>query len=351
MGSTGASVVTVASVVDIVTRGERGKYMAYMTMGSTIGTSVGPVLGGVLTQFLGWRSIFWFLAIFAGVISLLLIAFLRETCRAVVGDGSIPPQCWNKPLLLRPKQVTPNDETQTTFSRRPRTFDCLKLIYDKQIGLLILVWSLVSWGQTAVEISIPVLMEEKYKYNSLQVGLCYIPWAIGGITARWSAGILADWNFRRHGRRAGVDVQRNQQTKDELKIMPLEKIRLQITIPGIYLCCVFALGYSWTMAYDLHVSAPLILLFFLGNAVVGVTNVLGALIMDLQAYQPGMTRAAMTIFKCLPGAGVAASINPAIKAIGFGWLGTIFAGTWMLTSSLLWVVYYKGQSWRNQRDI
>lgn len=350
MGSTGASVVTVASVIDIVTRGERGKYMAYMTMGSTIGTSVGPVLGGVLTQFLGWRSIFWFLAILAGVISLLLLAFLRETGRAVVGDGSIPPQSWNRPLLLSPKQVTPDYRTQTTFTRRPRFFDCLKLIYDKQVGLLILVWSLVSWGQTAVEISIPVLMGEKYRYNSLQVGLCYIPWAIGGITARWSAGILADWNFRRHGRRVGVDVQRNQQTQEELKIMPLEKIRLQITIPGVYLCCVFALGYSWTMAYNLHVSAPLILLFFLGNAVVGVNNVLGALIMDLQAYQPGMTRSAMTIFKCLPGAGVVAGINPAIGAIGFGWLGTIFTGTWVLTSSLLWVVYYKGQKWRKQRD-
>ena len=81
----------------------------------------------------------------------------------------------------------------------------------------------------------------------------------------------------------------------------------------------------------------------------GVNNVLGALIMDLQAYQPGQTRAAMTMFSSLPNAGVAAAINPAIKVMGFGWLGTLFAGTWLIASLLLWIVYFKGQKWRSQR--
>lgn len=96
-------------------------------------------------------------------------------------------------------------------------------------------------------------------------------------------------------------------------------------------------------------SAPLVLLFFLGNATTGVINIPGALIMDLQAYQPGKTGAVMMIFSCLPNAGVAAGVNPATKAMGFGWLGTLFAGAWLLASSLLWAVYFNGQKWRKQR--
>ena len=59
-------VISSATVADLVTRAERGKYLAYSSLGSTLGPAVGPILGGVLTKFLGWRSIFWFLAIFDG---------------------------------------------------------------------------------------------------------------------------------------------------------------------------------------------------------------------------------------------------------------------------------------------
>lgn len=334
----------------MVTRGERGRYLAYTSIGSTVGTAAGPVLGGVLTQVLGWRSIFWFLAIFSGVLVLLVLVLLRETCRAVVGNGSIPPQPWNKPLIQPQLQAAPDQQTRTTFSKRPSMFDSLRLLYNKQVGPLIVFAALASWGHMAVIISIPVLMTERYKLNALQVGLCYIPLAAGGITARWTLGTLTDWNFRRHSHRIGLEVERNKQTGEQLRALPLEKIRLEIVLPALYLGCVFVVIYSWILSYNVHLSGPLIMLFFMGNTTIGMTNTLGALIMDLQAYRPGMARAAMSILRCLPGAGVVAGVNPAINALGIGWLGTIVAGTWFLSSSVLWVVYVKGQSWRKKSE-
>lgn len=342
--------MSIATVIDIVTRGERGKYIAYTTMGSTIGGSLGPVLGGVLTQYLGWRSIFWFLAIFTGFVILLIVLFLRETCRAVVGNGSIPAQPWNKTLISGITSVAPAYETKTEFKKRPQIFDSIKIFRDKQMSVLILFWCMVMWGSSIISMSIPTLMTQKYGFNSLQVGLCYIPLATGSITARWSAGKLADWNFRRLARQVGVDVQRNQQTKGDLQKIPLEKVRLQIVFPALYLCCLFLVGYSWVVAYKVHIAAPLVFLFFLGNSMIGATNILGALIMDIQAYQPGMTRAAMSLLRCLPLAGVIAGVNPAVHVIGFGWLGTIFAGSWFFGSSILWVVYLYGQRWRKERE-
>lgn len=102
-GSSGATVVSMATVADMVTRADRGKYMAYTSLGFTIGPALGPILGAILTKFLGWRSIFWFLVIFAGVMILIIMIFLRETCRTVVGNGSLPPQSWNKPVFLELK--------------------------------------------------------------------------------------------------------------------------------------------------------------------------------------------------------------------------------------------------------
>ncbi|KAF9888849.1 hypothetical protein FE257_008218 [Aspergillus nanangensis] len=329
-GGSGAVSVAGGTIVDVIARSERGKYMAY--------TSI------------GWRSIFWFLAILAGIMVVVIGIFQPETCRAVVGNGSLPPQPWNRPLLCPEQTSSPDVETRTTFSKRPSIWDSLKLLLDKQAGPLTLFSSMVNWGTMAVMISIPMLMEEKYHFNTLTIGLCYLPYAVGGITARWTVGLLADWNFRRHGRQMGVNIEKNRQGKEQLLLLPLEKIRLQIALPAIYCASLFLLGYSWVLAYQVHPSGPLIMLFFLGNAATGVTNTAGALIMDLHAYRPGMARAAMLLCRFIPGAGVVAIVPLLIQKIGIGWLGTIIAGLWLMSSSMLWVVYAKGQKWRQHRE-
>ena len=52
--------------------------------------AIGPVLGGIFAETLGWRSIFWFLTIYAAVFLLFLVILLPETLRSLVGNGSIP---------------------------------------------------------------------------------------------------------------------------------------------------------------------------------------------------------------------------------------------------------------------
>ena len=52
-------------VADIATAAERGKWMGFTYAGSVLGPAVGPLLGGILAEFLGWRAIFWFLVILA----------------------------------------------------------------------------------------------------------------------------------------------------------------------------------------------------------------------------------------------------------------------------------------------
>ncbi|KAJ5698287.1 hypothetical protein N7462_000292 [Penicillium macrosclerotiorum] len=351
VGSAGVFIPTFALVVDIVARAERGKYMAYVTVGSTVGTSTGPIIGGILSKTLGWRSVFWFLVIFSVVVFVLLATYLPETCRAVVGDGSISPPSWNRPIIYRRSKSPPDYDSLTVFSKPPKATDCFKVLLSKEVGFLIFFWSLISWGQIVVEISLPLVLGSKYHLNSLHIGLCYIPWATGAIAARWSVGSLADWNFRRLGQKAGMDINPNQQIKEDLERLPLERIRLDIALPVVYLACALTVAYSWAVVSDVHISCPLVLLFFLGNATTGATNVIAALIVDLKSYRPATVRAAMAIFRSLPGAGVAAAINPAIDSVGFGWLGTIISSSWIACSCILWIIYLRGQQWRTSAEV
>ena len=46
-----------------------------------LGPSIGPILGGGLTQGLSWRAVFWFLAIWGGIIFLAFLFLFKDTFR------------------------------------------------------------------------------------------------------------------------------------------------------------------------------------------------------------------------------------------------------------------------------
>lgn len=63
---------SLAIITSVFGPGERGKAMGINVTAVYLGLSLGPIIGGLLTQYFGWRSIFAFLVPF-GIISLVLI--------------------------------------------------------------------------------------------------------------------------------------------------------------------------------------------------------------------------------------------------------------------------------------
>jgi EmrB/QacA subfamily drug resistance transporter len=63
---------SLAIITSVYQPGERGKAMGINITATYLGLSCGPIIGGFLTQYFGWRSIFVFLVPF-GVVSLILI--------------------------------------------------------------------------------------------------------------------------------------------------------------------------------------------------------------------------------------------------------------------------------------
>lgn len=64
---------SLAIITSVFPQGERGRAMGIYITAVYLGLSTGPIIGGLLTQYFGWRSIFAFLVPF-GLISLYLIA-------------------------------------------------------------------------------------------------------------------------------------------------------------------------------------------------------------------------------------------------------------------------------------
>ena len=151
--------------------------------------AIAPVLGGILTQFLGWRWLFWFLTILAVVFLIPLVVTFPETGRNVVGNGSIPPPGWNMSFLNylevrrteksntfnRAQSRQDKKAAQVALSSRrklrwPNPLKTVHIIFEKDVGMLLLYNSLIYTAFYDVTASLPSLFAEIYSFNELQIG-------------------------------------------------------------------------------------------------------------------------------------------------------------------------------------
>ena len=188
-GSSGTVALGTGVISDIASSGERGKYMGFAQFGPMVGPAIAPVLGGVLAEFLGWQSIFWFLTILAVAYLVLFGISFPETGRNVVSNGSIPPQSWNMSLLdyFQTRKADPNPALSRTAShqakiaaqaelatkRKPRCPNPLKAIHillEKDVAIMLVYCGLLYAAMYTVMSSIPSLFAEIYGFNELQIG-------------------------------------------------------------------------------------------------------------------------------------------------------------------------------------
>ncbi|KAL5049330.1 hypothetical protein BDW71DRAFT_159519 [Aspergillus fruticulosus] len=349
-GSSTTIALSAGVVSDIAIAAERGSYMGFVTAGSLLGPAMGPVIGGLLSQYLGWRSVFWFLTIFAGAFLVPFILLFPETARAIVGNGSIQPPKWNNPLLTlfkarREPQPEDLDRPKLQFPNPIRT---LSIVFQKDIAIILIANAILFAGFYDVTASIPSIYDELYGLNDLQIGLCYVPFGLGATVASIATGKLLDFNYRRLAKQLNVSLQETRARN--LTHFPIEKARLQVALPLLTLGTFTVIAFGWCLNYGVHLAAPTTILFFMGVTLTGAFNTVSTLLVDFYPSNASAATASNNLVRCLLGAGATALIDPMLDAMGRGWCFTFIALVMLCTMPLLWVVIRLGPRWRNERQ-
>lgn len=361
-GSSSTVALCVAVVADVITSAERGQYIGFTTVPVVLAPALGPVIGGLLSEYLGWRSIFWFLVILSGITIALVVVFFPETCRHIVGDGSITPPAMYRSLWQimkrrrRAANVTkgrgssdaPKVKSQYKF-KPPNVLEPLMMLFQKETGLLLGVGSIVFAGFYCVATAMPTLFKENYGFNEVEVGLMYVPLAVGSILAAVAVGPLINHNFKRHCEKQGIPYDRSRQ--QDLSEFPIERARLEIAIPLLGLTAVSLVSWGWAVDAKAHPAAPGIISAILGVGIVGLNNTSNALLVDIHPGKAGTATAANNLARCLVGAGATAAIVPMIDAMGTGWAFTLVGGLVLLCTPGLLGLMVWGMKWRRELKI
>ncbi|KPM38024.1 hypothetical protein AK830_g8516 [Neonectria ditissima] len=359
-GSSSTVALCVAVVADVVTSAERGQYIGFTTVPVVLAPALGPVIGGLLSEYLGWRSIFWFLAILAGITVALVVVFFPETCRHIVGDGSITPPAMYRSLwqILKRRRKTanarnnpggpaeaPRVKSQYKF-KAPNVLEPIMMLFQKETGLLLAFGSIVFAGFYCIATAMPTQFEESYGFNTVEVGLMYLPLAVGSIIAALAVGPLINYNFKRHCEKLGIPFDRSRQ--QDLSDFPVERARLEVGFPLLGLTAVSLIAWGWSLDAEAHPAVPGVLSAIVGVGMIGLNNTTNALLVDIHPGKAGTATAANNLARCLVGAGATAAIVPMINAMGVGWAFTLIGGLLFLCCPALVALMVWGPKWRRE---
>ncbi|KAB8339043.1 hypothetical protein FH972_021979 [Carpinus fangiana] len=360
-GSSGTIALRNGQLASVLTPAERGStVVALIQVFSLLAPAFAPLMGGALTATLGWRSIFWFLTILSGIALISYTFLMPETNRKIVGNGSVSPERWYSKSLLDHKQHAEDgveslrvQQARAALPRRkigwPNPWKSLVMIGEKDVAIVLLYNSIAFALLYSVMTAVPSLFQQKYGFDSIQIGYCYIPIGGGAGFAALFNGKFLNWNFRRVAKANGLPVEKKK--GQDLRNFPIESARLGAVFPLLLVGLPCLIGYGWALERNAHLAAPLVLIFFGAFGTVGAFSSLATLLVDLYPGSASTVTGANNLVRSLLGAGATAVIDPMLQAMGAGWTYTLIACVAAICSPLLLVVIRKGPQWREERRL
>ncbi|KAG1763051.1 MFS general substrate transporter [Suillus occidentalis] len=369
VGSSAVIAIGAATLADIYEPHQRGTMMGVFYSAPLLGPSLGPIIGGALTQGLGWRAVFWFLVIWGGIIFSAFLFLFKDTFRkerSVTYRNVLKRRLREQQSLeakdesrkISEKKLQVNVENQTSskdIEGQPTVIPpsaireiklsitdvnpfppYLSIISRKNNFAIFIASGLIFAFSFSIAYTCARTLSMYYNYDALKTGLVLLAFGIGSVSGsilggRWSDRTLARLKAANGG--ISFPEMRLESTKVAMVWLPLSVI-----------------GYAWVCQERVNVAAMCVMLFLAGFLSIWIYTSTLAYIVDANTGRSSTAVASNSSFRGLS-AFVAAEIAvPLQDSIGDGGLYTLWAGLVIITECIILLVLYKGRKWREASD-
>ncbi|KAH7121901.1 major facilitator superfamily transporter multidrug resistance [Dactylonectria estremocensis] len=348
-GGAAASAQSVGAgvIADIWLPEERAYAMSIFYLGPLAGPLFLPLIGGVLTERFGWRSVIWFLTAY-GVLILVLIALaLPETlAKRHMGAEQRLENHSNDPLAIP--------------SRKSRTRRGAKLIRHHLVNPLAVVAHLrfppvaiviyiaaIGFGSCYVlNISMQVAFSDSpYEYSPMIVGLLFIPNTVGCILVSVFGGAWVDKIMVRAAQDAG-----RYDSEGRPIYLPEDRVGLNAWV-ALTVYPVSLIWYGWTVQNGVHWAAPSVAVLFFGGGVMMVFSATTTMAAEFIPRNSSSGVALNNLIRNICSCAGTVIAQPLIDVMGHGWLLTIIGLlAWVTGYMCILFLKRRGQRWRDKME-
>jgi len=323
-----------------------------------LGHMISPVLGGVLTEFFGFRSIFWFQLALGGIAFSIVALFLPETLRNIAGNGTIRLKPYQQPLfaVIKPSPDARFDSNPSTITLKPTIISFIELFYwfSHMNVLGSILFGAIAFATSVAVISTTALfLESYYQLSTILVGVAFLPSGAGSVLSFFLSSYLLDRDYKivesRYKLEHNIKEDSNLSFKNNSDF-PIERARLR-NICWITLLFIGAtVGYGFSLSTR-HIAIPLIMQFFTAFGATAILLLNGVLITDLSPENSTSATAVVNLARFCMGALAVGVVQFLVDRVGAGFTFLIFAMVTLAVTPILVLQWMFGAKWRANEGI
>ncbi|KAH6675358.1 major facilitator superfamily domain-containing protein [Plectosphaerella plurivora] len=298
------------TLADLWHNGERGVPMAAFSAAPFIGPAIGPLVGGFLSDNLGWRWLYYIQLILAFVVWVLITFTVPETYAPTI--------LARRAASLRKSTGSSSHVTEQDIDPRPMSARLVvflirpfQLLFGELIVFLISLYMSVLYGLLYMFfVAYPIVYQGGKGWSASNTGLMFIPIAVGVLLSAACAPLVNKHYLKVAARYDGH---------------PPPEIRL---IPMMISCWCIPIGlfiFAWTSYPRLHWIGPALGGFPVGFGFIFLYNSANNYLVDSYQHQAASALAAKTCIRSFWGAAVVLFTEQMYDRLGDQWASTLLA--------------------------
>ncbi|KAJ9651945.1 hypothetical protein H2198_008808 [Neophaeococcomyces mojaviensis] len=311
-GVAGVTPLTIGSgtIADLIPANERGKFMAFYSIGPLLGPVIGPIAGAYLNQAEGWRWIFRVLTIASGIMTGLTFLTMKESYAPVVLRRKVQRmQKETGNMNLRSKMDSGLSSKQVFFRAIVRPTKML--LFSPIVSLLSLYMAIVYGYLYLLFTTITGLFEQVYGFSQGSAGLAFLGIGVGMLLGLVIFGATSD----------KVVTYLTNKNGGERK----PEYRLPHMMIGAALVPIGLFWYGWSAQERVHYIMPIIGTGFVGSGLLATFMPIGTYLVDAFTIYAASAMAANTVLRSLLGAFLPLAGPQMYRTLGLGWGNSLLA--------------------------
>ncbi|EPS29594.1 hypothetical protein PDE_04544 [Penicillium oxalicum 114-2] len=310
----GASVSSIclnpAITGDLFTKEERGSAMSLTSLIPILGTAVGPILGGYITQGLNWRWTFWLMAIVSAFLAIIMAAVLKESYVPVIRRKRLSKTSSGHEALEPRKKYLQGWSIATVKAVVLLAVRPFIILSQSRVGVLMgLYLALLFAYISLLAATMATVFQEAYGFTESQSGLIYIAMMLGTLSGALMCRFTLDYFLVR-----GLPFKRM-----DPEVPPRPENRLIPILPAMIAFPIGLFLYGWSLEERLHWIVPALATFLCGFSLSSSTTPIMNYLVDIFGDRSASAVAAVLPLRYVGGAFLPVAAPYMYARLGYGW--------------------------------